>query len=292
MTDSKLPVLYTSLTQNPVTRALMESAAVLLTKAEKFQTIPSDADAEVASEFRARLNQCIKDLDKQRLADTEEHRKLVAKLNAEANEKLVPMNAVLEKTDKVIKAYLTKKDEERRAALQAQQDEEARIDGERVEAEKKAEAARQAAQKAALDVHVTQAALAVAVSPEVRDSLQEQLESAVATQQQAMRVAAVETAVIVQLEQRQDVLASLPALPDASKSIRGSHGSTTGLRDNWVWKLTDISKVPSEYLLPPEERLAKSVLNAKARSIKKASTDAVPGIEIYNDRVTASRVGR
>ena len=294
-------VLITSLMQHAEARKLMESAAVLLTKAEKYQVIPSDADAEVVSEFRARLNQTIKDLDTQRLAATEPHRNLVAKINGEANEKLKPMGEVLTRVDKVLKDYLADKEAKRQAALKAQQEEEARLERERQEAERKAREATEAAQKAAADIAAAQAALTQAGTEEDVKAAAQALEQAQAVQSAAINTAAQSAAQMVQLEQRQEVVSQAVIPAEVGKSIRGSHGSTTGLRDNWVWRIIDtpeqpasesVKLVPEAYLLPPEERLDKKVLTAKAKSLKKASTTDVPGIEFYNDPIPASRTGR
>lgn len=297
---AKPMVIYTSIMQHGAARALMESAAVLLQKAEKFQSVPSDTDAELMGEFRARLNQTMKDLDTQRLAATEEHRKLVAKINAEANERLDPMEEVLKRVDKLLKEYRQKKADEAAAAIKAKQEEEARIAREKADAERKAREANEAAQKAAADAVAAQQALATAATPEAQAEAQKKLEEAKATQESSINVAAQSAAQAVQLEQRADVLAGM-MIPTASKSIQGTYGSTSTLKDNWKWELIDtpeqpaaasIKLVPEEYLVEPIARINKSVMNAKAKSVKKESTTAVPGIRIYNDPVESSRAGR
>lgn len=79
-----------------------------------------------------------------------------------------------------------------------------------------------------------------------------------------------------------------PVVEEVAKSIQGSHGSTTGMRDNWKYRLTDIKLVPETYQVAPADRLNKSVLNALARSQKGKAE--VPGIEFYNEPTVASRV--
>ena len=292
-------VLYTSIMQYAPAKALMESAAVLLSKAEKFQVIPSDADAELASEFRARLNQAIKDLDAQRLKATEEHRKLVEQMNAEANTKLVPMRAVLDKVDELLKAHLKRKQEEHQARLKAQQEEEARVARERAEAERNAREANEAAQKAARDAEAARVAAAQATSAEERLKAEQAAADADKAHQDAVATTAQEASRMVQLETRQETLANLPMVSAPSKSIRGTYGSSTGLRDNWKWRLVNtpeqsaeqsVKLVPDAYLLAPEDRLDSKVLNALAKSQKDKAK--VPGIEFYNDPTPASRTGR
>lgn len=294
-------VLYTSIMQHGAARALMESAAVLLVKADKFQVVPSDTDAELMGEFRARLNQTIKDLDKERLAATEEHRKLVAKMNAEADEKLVPMSEVLTRVDKLLKDYRQKKADDAAAQLKAKQQEEARLAQEKAEAERKAREAHEAAQKAAADIAAAQQMATLAATPEAQAEAHKQLEGAQAAQQAAINTAAQQAAQAVQLEQRADVLAGMMIPTAPPKSIKGTYGSTSTQKDNWKWELIDtegspasesIKLVPEEYLVEPAARINKSVMNAKAKSVKKESTTAVPGIRIYNDPVESSRAGR
>lgn len=285
-------VLYTSLEQYQPARELMESAAVLLVKSERFKLIPSDADAELASEFYARLNQTIKDLDAARLKSTEEHRKLVEKMNAEAGTKLVPMKAVLERVGDLLKAHQKQKQEAHAKLVQQQKDEAARLAREKEEADQKARAANETAQKASADAEAARVAAAQATGEEERAAAQAAIVAATAAQEAAITTAAQEATKAVQLDHQQDSLANLPMASAPSKSIRGTYGSSTGLRDNWVWELVDIKLVPEEYLKQPKDRLAASVLNAKAKSVKEESTTAVPGIRIYNDATLASRAGR
>jgi hypothetical protein len=86
--------------------------------------------------------------------------------------------------------------------------------------------------------------------------------------------------------------------------LTGTHGSQSVLRDNWKYRVKDISKVPDHLLVPPEERIAKSVMNATVKSLiktrlakepdqeaagRKVYDDVIPGIEIYNEPGLASR---
>jgi hypothetical protein len=298
---TKPVVLYTSIMQHGAARALMESAAVLLAKADRFQAVPSDTDAELMGEFRARLNQTIKDLDSKRLEATEEHRKLVAKINAEVNVRLEPMGEVLKRTDKLLKDYRQKKADEQAAALRAKQEEEARVAREKAEAEQRAREANEAAQRAAQEAEAARLALAAAATPEAQAEAQKKLEEAKATQESSINTAAQQAATAVQLEQRADVLAGMVIPTAPPKTISGSFGSTSTQKDNWKWELIDteaqpaavsITLVPQEYLVEPVARINKSVMNAKAKSVKKESTTAVPGIRIYNDPFEQSRAGR
>ncbi len=79
----------------------------------------------------------------------------------------------------------------------------------------------------------------------------------------------------------------LPAV--SPKRFEGSHGSTLTMVDHWTWELEDISRVPDQYLKPPEERLAKSVINARVRAYKDKAE--IPGIRAFNQPYPKSQTG-
>lgn len=272
--SASIATIYTHLDQYAPARELVEAAAVLLEKAEKYQVIPSEADVEVVSEFRARLNDTIGKLDEARLSATADARALVATINDEAKAKLDPMRGVLARTDTLLKSYREQQEQKRLAAIREQEAEAKRLAAEKAAAERLAEEARKAAEAAAQ----------TGSDREYAEAIQKAAEA-----QQA--VAAV--------EQRQEVVSQAVVPAPAAKSIRGSHGSSTGFRDHWKWRLINTAEqpasvsvklVPEQYLLAPEDRIDGKVLNAIASSQKGKAN--VPGIEFYNDQIPASRVAR
>jgi len=68
------------------------------------------------------------------------------------------------------------------------------------------------------------------------------------------------------------------AVPDRIRTEMGSSGQ----RDNWKWRVTNISLVPREYLMANA-----AVLTPAAKSFKDQRT--IPGIEIYNEPIIAYR---
>lgn len=76
-------------------------------------------------------------------------------------------------------------------------------------------------------------------------------------------------------------------MPSPTK-IAGTYGSKIGTREVWKYKIVDIKKVPEAYLVPPEERVNKSVLNALAKSQK--GNASVRGIEFFCEDAMTSRV--
>jgi hypothetical protein len=301
--ESTAVTIYTDISQRPTAVALREAAQVLVAKGEKYTKAPATpADAEVMAEFRARLNETINKLDAERLETTAPARKVVGDLNADFNATLTPAEALLKKVDAAMKDYLLAQEKKRLAAIAAQQAEEARLAKEKTDADAKAEQARIAAEDAERAAIAAHQAAASATS-DVERAHAESIAAVAAEEAQSATQSAIAAAQAVrQVEQRTDVVVGQWIPPaETQKSIRGSHGSSSGLRTNWTWELIDteeqpaaesIKLVPPEYLVEPAERLAKTLLNAKAKAVKKETTTAVPGIRIYNDPVPASRAGR
>jgi hypothetical protein len=87
-----------------------------------------------------------------------------------------------------------------------------------------------------------------------------------------------------------------------ARTIHGSHGSTVTFRDNWKWRITDIALVPETYLVPPEQRIQRPMMNAAVKAKAKAALAAfppgerpgilrvrdLPGIELYNEPVPST----
>lgn len=252
MTENNVPALTSD-------SELMEAAAVLISKSNKYTTVPSDADAEVLSEFRARVNKASKDLDAERLDMTAGARETISKINAKYNAKITELEGIVKQSDTLLKEFFAAKQRERERLIALADAERKRVEEEQRKADADAEAARQLAAEATTDA---------------------ERQAAVDLQREADARAR-------EIEVVAEAQASLPMPASVSTTLRGSRGSSSGLRDNWKYRVTDISKVPEAYLVSPEDRVQRSVLNALARSQKgKAS---VPGVEFYNDQIIGSR---
>lgn len=95
-------------------------------------------------------------------------------------------------------------------------------------------------------------------------------------------------------------------IPPSSSPFKmtGSHGASLNVRDNWKWRVTDISKVAEALLVPPADRIIKPAMNSLAKAkakealaalnlapgaeVPKVLKDIVPGIELYNEPINAS----
>jgi len=272
MTETTQVIVYDP-SGNPDAVRLFEAADVLATKAEKFagMLIQAQGDAEVMLEFRARTNAVATELDKVRLAAGDELRAKLAALNQAYNNKITALKAVVKKSDEQLLAWDAKQKAERERVLREQQETEERL------AREREAAAAQAAEAAALADNATNEA----------------------DRQAAQELAAEAQTKAAQIEQQQEVVAQALAPAPLAKSIRGTHGSSGGPRENWTWELIDtpeqpasesIKLVPEAYLLPPAERINRSVMTAFARSSK--GKVSVPGIKIENKAIISSRVAR
>lgn len=81
-----------------------------------------------------------------------------------------------------------------------------------------------------------------------------------------------------------------PTIIAPPKRVMGHAGSSATEKDNWTYEVVDIALVPETYLVPPEERIQKSVLNAIARSQKDKAS--VPGIRFVNKPILSTRAAR
>lgn len=292
MTTETMPTIYIDPSQKASAMALIEQGEVLLQKAEKYDTVVSDGDAEVLSELRARMNKAAGDLDKERLEMTAGARETVARLNDKFNARITPMKQQVARLDSLVKKYLQDKEAKRQAELRAQREQEQRLAREREEAERKAREQEDAARRAAEAAQRAAEQAAEATSKKARAEAERAAREAEAARQKAEdeRRRAEEEQERLRAEQERNAQAVQVISTEQTKSIAGTYGSTTGMRDNWVWELEDITKVPEAYLLPPVERLDKKLLNTAAKS--KKDKDTIPGIRIYNDPIISSRTAR
>lgn len=234
MTDRKTDVTAEVLVmENARAHDLIEAAEVLLERAGKFAVIRDESEAALASEYRARVNQQIKDLDAERLDMGEGLRTTLAKINERFNVPINALKAKLGAVDNALKAYLQE-----------------------------------------------QRVLAEAMARAAREQEEQRLEAAVAA-----RRAAVDAGLPPPEEPE-----PLPAvvIPEVPKMIEGSFGSKVSSREVWKYRIVDIKKVPEAFLVPVEDRVNKSALNAMARSMKGEAK--VKGIEFYSEEILQSRV--
>ena len=238
MTDA-LPTIYTSLDQSENAVAARDAATVLLESADQFITIDNPPALERAGEFRARLNEHIKELEKERLNMTAGARKTTEMINSAFKAITDPLKEKLGLVDRGLKAWFAKLAEQKRQE-----------EWERKE--------------------------------------QERLEKEEAEQAETDRLARIKETGLDEPAPPATLQVSAP-VEEAETKVQGSHGSTAGMRDNWKYRVTDIKLVPEAYLLPADERVQKSVLNAIARAQKDKAN--IPGIMVYNDPIISSRVG-
>lgn len=230
--------------ETPHSRELIEAAEALLERAGKFQVIQSDADAGLAAEYRARVNEQIKQLDAERLDMGEGLRATLAKINARFNAPIDALKEKLKMVDTAIKAYLTQQRALAEAAEKARREQEEQRRREEARRQAEIEEARRAAEAANLPPPPEPEPLPPAVIE--------------------------------------------PAPEFVTERIGGTYGSKVSTRDIWKYRIVDIKKVPEEFLVPVEDRVNKSALNALAKSMKDKAK--VKGIEFYCEEILQSRV--
>lgn len=97
-------------------------------------------------------------------------------------------------------------------------------------------------------------------------------------------------ALIEQANQTTQQLAVVAPAAAPIKKIAGAYGSTTSIKENWTWRVGDITQVPERYLVKPEERVQRSMITAEVKA-RKGETN-IPGIIVEDTGGVASRAGK
>lgn len=71
---------------------------------------------------------------------------------------------------------------------------------------------------------------------------------------------------------------NLPTQPETAQTVRTESGATSTEKMLWMWEITDATQVPEEYLIPPEERVARAKITA---AVKSQGVRTIPGIRIF-----------
>jgi len=236
--------IYNDPSEKESTVAILTNVHVLESKLENMPDVTTAEQAEIVSEYRAQLRRQVKDLDAERLAMTAPIREHITMLNQKYNVHIERAERAGKLCDSLLMPYMKEQARIREAAEAAERQRRA----EEAEAKRKEEEALREAQR---------------VAAETKDA--EALKEAEA------KVTAAKAGL--------NELRTRPVMPTAAKSVTGMLGSKTGLRKVWKYKIVDISKVPEQFLLPPEERVQKGELNKIAK--RDQETAHVPGVEFY-----------
>lgn len=254
MTDA--PRLYTDPSQSEATVTILRDVQQLEGYLENMPEVASEEEAELVSEYRTQLRKRCKELDQERLNMTKPFREGITNLNQKYNVHIERAERAAKLCDNLLMPWMR---EQKRIREEAERAERERLAAE-AEARRRLEAEQAEAER---------------IARETADA--EALQSAESNVNEAR-------AALNQLGTRTGKQVA-PA-----KSVTGSLGSTTGLREVWKYRVTDISKVPEEYLVDPEDRVRKGELNKLAKSQK---GDAfVPGIEFYAEEILSSTAAR
>lgn len=247
------PVILTDVKQDKETFIALEDVAALTEHLEKMPEVKTEDEASLVSEYRTKLRSLAKVLNDRRLAITKPLRDHVSMLNQAANQQIERAERAVKLADNLLLPYMReqkRKRDEAEAEARRQREEEERLRREEQEALERAQRAAEETKSA------------------------KELKDAEAAAMQAR-------AKLNELGTRTRDVVVPP------KSVTGDHGSKTQLREVWKYRVTDISKVPEEYLVDPEDRVKKAALNAIAKRDKDMAS--VPGIEFYAEETLSSR---
>ena len=253
MNDSteKMPMIFTDPSQSKATVVILENMQALESALDNMLPVETPEQAEIVSEYRAQSKKQASGLDKERLSMTAPLREVTTRLNQKYNVHIERAERAAKLCDNLLMPYMVEQRKIREAAEEA----------ERIR--KAAEAKARQEEEAAL-------AEAQRVASETQDTAK-----LIEAEEQVNK----SRAALNQLRTRP--LAAAPA-----KSIEGALGSKTGLRKVWKYKVVDISLVPEQYLVDPEDRLRKGELNAIAK--KDQDNAFVPGITFYYEDTLSS----
>ena len=224
------PTIYTDPSQSPETVVILTKMQELEKHLENMPDVTNEQAASLVSEYRTQLRKQAKELDTERLEMTKPIRDLTTTLNQKYNVHIERAERAAKLCDSLLMPWM--KEQKR---LRDEAEAKARQEAEEVARLKKAEddALRKAQQ----------------IATETADA--EGLKEAELDVNEAR-------AALNELGTRTGLK---PNAPPPAKSVTGALGSTTGLREVWKYRVVDISKVPEEYLVDPEDRIKKRELN-------------------------------
>jgi len=251
---TKMPRIYTDPSQSEETVIIIGDMDMLESKLENMPNVETAEQAEIVSEYRAQFRTKRNALDKERLKLTAGARQTVSDLNDKYNAILDRVDRCTQLADNKLLPYMRERERIRR------KEEQDRIDAQ-AEEDRLAKESKDAEDEANRIAAESQDAEALTVANKKVDDARAGL----------------------------DALRRTPVAKPAAKSVTGMLGSSTGMRKNWKYRISDFSLIPDEYLIPEEDRLAKGKLNAIAKSDQQNAI--VPGIEFYAEDALTSRAG-
>ena len=253
MNETTAPTIMTDPSQSAETVNILNDILQLESYLENMPDVDTAEQAEVVTEYRAQLRRRVKDLNEERLTMTKPIRELTTTLNQKYNVHIERAERAAKLCDNLLMPYMRE--------LQRQREE-----AERAERERREEEERAAREKAEAEAEAER----IAKDEKDAEALKEAEQK------------------VEEARAGLDAVRSRPAGQSVAKSVKGAMGSTTGLRKVWRYKVVDISKVPEEFLVDPEDRVRRGDLNKIA---KRDQQDAhVPGIEFYYEESLSSTV--
>jgi len=243
--------------------------------------IETEQDVSIAVEHINRINQCSKLMEAERAERLLPLRNATEQINAPYREHKTGLMAVKENITAMLdkwhankkriaqeKADAEQKEREAVAMAEAKKIEDERLEREQeaqrlenLRLERESEAKRLKEQGDAEAAAVAQVAAA---------------QAAVESKQKADEAEAKR----IEAEQVMQNAADAPIEAPEAVTMKGIHGSSGSARTTWHWEITDISKVPEEFITVKEKEL---------NALVKAGRREIPGLRIYSSTKTVVR---
>lgn len=251
---TKMPRIYTDPSQSAMTVQIISDMDMLEDKLTNMPTVSTAEECEIVSEYRAQFRAKARELDKERKEMTAGARDTVSRMNDKYNAIIDRAKRCTQLADNKLLPYMQERERVRQQAEQERREAE--------EAEREAVAAEKVAREEA---------------------------DRVASESQSAEVLADAESKVTEAREGLDSLRRTPVAKPQSKSVEGVLGSSTGIRKNWKYRITDFGAITDEWLIPEDERLDRGKLNTVAK--RDQDNAFVPGIEFYSEDVLTSRAG-
>lgn len=254
--------IITTMEQDTEATDLVVNAHVLAAKVDNYLEIKDEPTAEKANELLKHLKKTKKEVDEKRKALTAGARKTVENINEEFKPYITELDDQIKRLTPALTRYLREKEEAERKA----REEKERKAREKAEAERREVEAHYQKELEGLEAKLKKTKAGTKRNNEIKDEIN-----------------AIRAKLGMAMRHFEEKTEAEPE-PSAPARVGGVHGAKSTVRIDYDYELMDISKVPEEYLKPPEERLARSALRAAAREQKE-----IPGLKLVGKPTLMTR---
>lgn len=250
------PRIFTAPEQSEKTVEIMRALVVLDDSLINMPSVKTEKEAKLVGEYRAQGTKKKNELDAERLAMTKPLRDMQAMLNTKYNDIIDRAKRAVALADNLLRPWMLEQERLRK------------------EAEAKAEAEREATEKAEKEQRE---------ATEQAERLAQETTDAAALKEAEGKVEKARAGL--------DEISRRPArLATPARTLEATLGSKVAINKVWKYRVVDITKVPEKYLVDPADRIRKGDLNKLAKSEKEKAS--VPGIEFYSEDSMSSSAAK